>query len=101
GDERLPFYTAQSRLVSEPDPRRREALGAGAAAVMAEADELSLEVEATVQEGVRGVGMGDYTAFWSTIKQVDYGRLHAGLVRVADAAEGRYRARGEPRMEAA
>jgi hypothetical protein len=101
GAERMPFYTAQAELAREHDPRRREALGEGTAAIMADADELHLELERTVQEVVRGFGMGDYTAFWSARRGVDYGSLRDELVRVADAAEGRYRAWVEPRMEAA
>jgi hypothetical protein len=101
GDDRVPFYTAQAQLAREPDPRRREALGEGTAVVMADADQLQLELEATVQEVIRGFGLGGYTAFWSTLKEVDYGRLRDELVRVADAAAGRYRAWVEPRMEAA
>jgi hypothetical protein len=101
GDERVPFYTALADLARDPDPRRREALGEGAAVVMADADELQLELERTVQDVIRGFGLGDYTAFWSAQRGVDYGRLHDELVRVADAAERRYRAWVEPRMEAA
>jgi hypothetical protein len=101
GGERVPFYTAQADLARDPDPRRREALGEGTAAVMADAGELQLELEATVQEVIRGFGMGGYTAYWSAVKEVDYGRLRDELVRVAGAAAGRYRAWVEPRMEAA
>jgi hypothetical protein len=101
GGERVPFYTAQSELARDPDPRRREALGEGTSAVMADAGELHLELEATVQDVIRGFGMGGYTEFFSALKEVDYGRLQAELVRVADAAAGRYRAWVEPRMEAA
>jgi hypothetical protein len=101
GGERVPFYTAQAELGREHDPRRREALGEGTAAVMADADELHLELEGTVQEVIRGFGMGDYTAFWSAQRGVDYDSLRDELVRVADAAEGRYRAWVEPRIEAA
>ena len=32
-DERLPFYTAQAQVVTEPDARRREALQEGVDAV--------------------------------------------------------------------
>ncbi len=99
GDERVPFFTAQARLVSEADPRRREALGAGAGAIMAEAEELHLELEATALEVIHGFGMGTYTAFWSTLKQVDYDALHEELTRVAQAAEEGYRSWVEPRME--
>ncbi len=101
GGERVPFYTAQAQLAREPGPGRREALGEGTAVVMAGADELQLQVEATVQEVIRGFGMGGYTAFWSALKEVDYGRLRDELVRVAVAAEGRYRPWVETRMEAA
>src|SRR5215471_17096640 len=92
GDDRLPFYTAQTQLAAEPDPRRREALAEGTGAVMAEAEELGLELEAATQEAIVSLGLGDCTQFWSTIKQVDYGRLRDELVRVAEAAHGRYRA---------
>jgi hypothetical protein len=101
GDERLPFYTAQARLATEPSPVRREALASGAAAVMAEADELHLTLEATVQETIRGFGLGDYTRFWSSLKELDYGELRDEVARVAEAARARYRAWVEPRMEAA
>jgi hypothetical protein len=101
GGERVPFYTAQAELVRELDPRRREALGEGTAAAMAQADELQLALEATVQDVIRGFGMGGYTEFWSALREVDYQRLRAELVRVADAAVGRYRAWIEPRLEAA
>ena len=101
GPERVPFYTAQAELARNPDPRRREALGEGTAAVMAEAEPLHLELERTTGEVIAGFGMGDYTTFWSTLHEVDYGRLRDELVRVADAAAGRYRAWVEPRMEAA
>lgn len=98
GDDRVPFYTAQAQLATEPDPRRREALEDGAGAVMAEAEELGLEREAIALEVIRGFGMGGYTRFWSTLKEVDYGALREELVRVAGAAEDRYRAWIEPRM---
>ena len=101
GDDQVPFYSAQAEATREPDSRRREALGEGTAAVMAEADELQLELEAAVQEVIRGFGLGDSTAFWSALKEVDYGQLRDELARVADAAAGRYRAWVEPRMEAA
>lgn len=100
GDDRLPFYTALARLSVEPDAGRREALDDGAGAVAAEAEELELAVEATTQETIRSFGMGGYTAFWSALKQVDYGALRDELVRVADAAAERYRAWVEPRMAA-
>jgi hypothetical protein len=101
GDDRVPFYTAQAEISREPDPRRREALGEGTAEVMADADEIQLDLERTVQEVIRGFGLGGYTAFWSGLKEIDYGRLRDELVRVADAAASRYRAWVEPRMEAA
>jgi hypothetical protein len=101
GDERVPFYSSQAQLVREVDPRRREALGEGTAAVMADADDLRLELESTIQDVIRGFGMGGYTAFWSALREVDYARLRDELARVAAAAEGRYRAWVEPRMGAA
>jgi hypothetical protein len=101
GDDRVPFYTAQAELVRELDPRRREALGEGTAAVMAQADELQLALEATVQDVIRGFGMGGPTEFWSGLREVDYHRLRGELMRVADAAADRYRAWVEPRLEAA
>jgi hypothetical protein len=99
GDDEVPFYTTHAQVVAEPDPRRREALANGAGAVMAEAEDLHLEVEATVHEVIRGFGMGGYTAYWSALKAVDYGALRAELVRVAGAAEDLYRAWVQPRME--
>jgi hypothetical protein len=101
GEERIPFYTAQAQLATEPAPGRRESLAAATATVMAEADDLHLEREAIVQETIRGFGMGGHTQFWSSLKQVDYEGLRDELTRVADAAAGRYRAWIEPRMEAA
>ncbi len=101
GDERLPFYTAQALLVTEPDARRREALGEGASAVMAEADELALELNATVLDVIRGLGYDGHVPFWSALKGVDYPALRAELERVADTAGGRYRAWVEPRLERA
>jgi hypothetical protein len=100
GDERVPFYTALARLSVEPDAARREALDDGANAVIAEAEELELAVEATTEEVIRSFGMGGTTEFWSRLKKVDYGALCDELVRVADAAEERYRAWVEPRMAA-
>lgn len=100
-DERVPFYTAQAQLVREADARRREALGEGIAAVMAEADDLRLELESAVHEVIGGFGLGGYTAFWSALREVDYGGLRDELTRVADAAEDRYRTWVEPRMQAA
>jgi len=101
GDERLPFYTAQARLASEPEAVRREALESGSLVVMAGAEELGLEVEATVQEVVRGFGMGGYTEFWAALKGVDYAALRRELERLAGVAAGRYRGWVEPRMRAA
>ncbi|HXM54879.1 MAG TPA: hypothetical protein VOB72_05775 [Candidatus Dormibacteraeota bacterium] len=100
-DERVPFYTAQAQLATEADPRRREALEEGSEAVMAEAEELALEVEATVHDTIRGFGLGGYTEFWSAVKDVDYDRLRAELERVAAATAGRYRSWVEPRMTGA
>jgi hypothetical protein len=99
--ERLPFYTAQAQLVTEPDPRRREALGEGAGGVMAEADELSLELNAIVLDTIGELDHTGYVPFWSSLKGVDYPALRRELTRVADAASGRYRAWVEPRMERA
>jgi hypothetical protein len=101
GEDRVPFYSALALLSSEPDARRREALGEGTASVMADAEAERLELEGTVQEVIRGFGLGGYTEFWSTVKQVDYDALRDELVGVAGAAAGRYRAWVEPRMEAA
>jgi len=100
GDERVPFYTAQALLASEPDPRQREALEEGSEAVMAAAEELGLEVEATVQEVIGGFGMGGYTEFWAALKGIDYGRLRQELERLAGATADRYRTWIEPRMDA-
>ena len=100
GDDLVPFFTAQAQLATEPDPRRREALEDGAGAVMAEAEELGLELESIALEVIRGFGMGDYTQFWSRLKAVDYGALRDELVRVAEAVDERYRAWVEPRMAA-
>jgi hypothetical protein len=99
--DRLPFYTAQAQLVTEPDARRREALSEGAGAVMAESDELSLELNATVLETIGELGYPGYLPFWSSLKAVDYPALRQELTRVADAAGGRYRVWVEPRMERA
>src|SRR5215472_2862772 len=101
GDERFPFYTAQAQLVTEPDPRRREALGDGIGLVMAQAEELHLELNETVQQVVRDLGFDGYVHFWSSLKEIDYEPLRAELVRVADAAHERYRTWVEPRMAAA
>ncbi|HKA50484.1 MAG TPA: hypothetical protein VKK19_12925 [Candidatus Dormibacteraeota bacterium] len=98
GDERFPFYTAQAQLVTEPDPRRREALGDGIGLVMAQAEELHLELNETVQQVVRDLGFDGYVHFWSSLKEIDYEPLRAELVRVADAAHERYRTWVEPRM---
>src|SRR5215467_2088947 len=101
GDERFPFYTAQAQLVTEPDPRRREAVGDGIGLVMAQAEELHLELNETVQQVVRDLGFDGYLHFWSSLKEIDYEPLRAELVRVADAAHERYRTWVEPRMAAA
>jgi hypothetical protein len=101
GGDRVPFYTARAQLSTEPDPRRREALADGTAAMMAEAEQLHLEQEAIVQETIRGFGVDGYTRFWSGLKEIDYDALRDEVVRVAEAAAGRYRAWVEPRMEAA
>jgi hypothetical protein len=98
GDERVPFHTAQAQLATEPDPRRREALAQGAQAVMADAEELALAVEATVLEVIRGFGMGGYTEFWASLKKTDYGLLRGEMERVAAATASRYRTWIEPRM---
>jgi len=98
GDERFPYYTAQAQLVTEPDPRRREALGDGIGLVMAQAEELHLELNETVQQVVRDLGFDGYVHFWSSLKEIDYEPLRAELVRVADAAHERYRTWVEPRM---
>jgi hypothetical protein len=97
--EEVPFYTAVATMAREPDPARREALGEAAGAVMEAADDLALEVNATVLEVVRTLGFDSYIGFWSSIKEIDYGPLRAELRRVAGAAHGLYRAWVEPRME--
>jgi hypothetical protein len=99
--DRVPFFTVQALLASEPGPGRREELAEGAGAVMAEAEELHLELNATTGEVIRGFGLGGFTEFWSALKEVSYGALRDEVARVADAAAGRYRAWVEPRMEAA
>ena len=99
--EQMPFHTAQAQLVTEADPRRREALGEGIGLVMAGAEELNLELNATVQEVIRDLGFDGYIQFWSSLKEIDYEPLRAELVRVADAAKERYRTWVEPRMAAA
>jgi len=100
-DGGVPFYTAQAQLVTEPDPRRREALGDGIGLVMAQAEELHLELNAAVQQVVRDLGFDGYVQFWSSLKEIDYEPLKAELVRVADAAHERYRTWIEPRMAGA
>ena len=100
-DEQVPFHTAQAQLVTEADPRRREALGDGIGLVMAEAEQLHLELNATVQEVIRDLGFDGYTQFWSSLKEIHYEPLRAELVRVAGAAHERYRTWVEPRMAAA
>src|SRR5262249_10971750 len=99
--EQVPFHTGQAQLVTEADPRRREALGEGIGLVMAGADELNLELNATVHEVIRDLGFDGYIQFWSSLKEIDYEPLRAELVRVADAAQERYRTWVEPRMAAA
>jgi len=99
--EQVPFHTAQAHLVTEADPRRREALGDGIGVVMAEAEELNLELNATVQEVIHDLGFDGYIQFWSSLKEIDYEPLQAELVRVSDAAHERYRTWVEPRMAAA
>ena len=100
-DEQIPFYTAQAQLVSEADPRRREALGDGLGVVMAEAEELNLELNATVEQVIKELGFRGQIDFWSSLKEIDYQPLKEELVRVADGATDRYRTWVEPRMEAA
>ena len=98
--ERLPFYSAVAQMAREPDPARREALGAGTYAVMERADDLALERMATVMEVLGELGYTSYIDFWSELKEVDYAPLRAELERVAEAAHGLYRAWAEPRMAA-
>ena len=100
-DEQVPFYTAQAQLVTEADPGRREALGDGIGQVMARAEKLHQELNATVQQVVRDLGFDGYLQFWSSLKEIDYEPLRAELVNVADAARERYRTWVEPRMAAA
>src|SRR5215813_3493512 len=99
--EPVPFHTAQAQLVTEADPRRREALGEGIGVVMAGAEDLNLELNARVQEVIRDLGFDGYIQFWSSLKEIDYEPLRAELVRVAGAAQKRYRTWVEPRMAAA
>jgi hypothetical protein len=101
GDENVPFYTAQAELAGEPDPRRREALGEGAGAVMARAEHLHAELNGTVLEVIRELGYGGYIPFWSALKEIDYAPLRDELVGVAEVALDRYRTWVEPRMERA
>ena len=101
GEEQMPFYTAQAQLVTEADPLRREALWEGLGTVMARAEDLNLELNATVLQVIHEQGFGGYLPFWSSLKEIDYAPLEEELVRVADAASGRYRSWVQPRMEAA
>src|SRR5215471_987944 len=101
GEEQMPFYTAQAQLVTEADPLRREALWEGVGTVMARAEELNLDLNATVLQVIHDQGFGGYLPFWSSLKEIDYAPLEEELVRVADAASGRYRSWVQPRMEAA
>lgn len=100
-DEQVPFYTAQAQLVTDADPRRREALGDGLGVVMSEAEELSLELNAIVLQVIRDLGFDGYISFWSSLKEIDYGPLRDEVVRLARAGRERYRNWVEPRMLAA
>jgi hypothetical protein len=97
-DEQVPFYTAQAQLVTEADPRRREALGDGLGIVMSVAEELNLELNATVQQVIRDLGFDGYISFWSSLKEIDHRPLRDEVVRLARAARERYRGWVEPRM---
>jgi len=68
---------------------------------MARAEDLNLELNATVLQVIHDQGFGGYLPFWSSLKEIDYAPLEEELVRVADAASGRYRSWVQPRMEAA
>src|SRR5215469_15477308 len=67
GEEQMPFYTAQAQLVTE-------------------AEDLNLELNATVLQVIHEQGFGGYLPFWSSLKEIDYAPLEEELVRVADAA---------------
>jgi hypothetical protein len=97
--EEIPFFTAQARLLREPDPGLREALGDGIGAVMEAAEDLQLELQAAVLEVIRDFGYDCYTEFYEALKEVSYGRLRAELTRVAALLRDRYRAWVEPHME--
>jgi hypothetical protein len=98
---RLPFFSAQSSLVRQPDPRLREQIGDGCAAVMESADDLALTVMASTLDVLRDLGQESYTAFWSETKRVDYAALSAELTRVVDASADVYRRRVGGWMELA
>ena len=100
-DEQVPFYTAQAQLVTEADPRRREALGDGLGVVMSEAEQLNLELNAEVQQVIRDLGFDGYISFWSTLKEIDYRPLRDEMLMLARASRERYRSWVEPRMQAA
>jgi hypothetical protein len=99
-DERLPFFTAQTQMTRDPDPHRREALGEGSAAVMQEARDVSLRLNAGVLDAIGSFGFNSYTDFWADLKQVDYNRLRAELARVAGESAEMYRRAVEPWMRA-
>lgn len=101
GEEEVAFFTAQSMLAREPDPGRRERLGEAIGGVMAEVDDVALEVMSATLETIRGFGHDSYLSFWSDLKGVDYGQLQAEVVRVAGACRERYKAWVSPRMKAA
>lgn len=99
--EVMTFFAALARMARDPDPTRRELLGEATYETMAAADQLALELNATVMDVLRDLGFQSYVAFWSELKQVDYESLIAELKRVAGRAADLYRAWVEPRMEAA
>jgi hypothetical protein len=101
GGEEIPFFTAQSMLSREPDPKRREKVGEAAARVILAADDIALELARTTMDAVADFGYDSYTGFWRDVTGVDYLKLQSELKRVADACRESYRSWITQRMEAA
>lgn len=99
GGERLPFFTGMAQLAVEPGARRREEIGEAVSGVIAEAEELALEISGTVMSVLREQGHDSYIGFWSKLKQVDYRALQAELERVCEQAAPLYRPWLGPRLE--
>jgi hypothetical protein len=101
GGEKIPFFTAQSMLAREPDPRRREQLAEASARVILEADDIALELASSTMDAIAGFGYDSYTRFWRDITGVDYDKLQSEVRRVADACRQTYGSWITQRMEAA